>query len=389
MAKATLEAVPSSAGLRLDDLVAATPASRDRYVDFLRVACIGVVVFGHWLSALVDWKDGALSVRNAVGLVPGLWCTTWLLQVMPLFFFIGGFSNLTSIESTLRRGESAVSFLRSRLVRLLRPVAVFLGVWFVVLVALQLAGVLKPVHVRSTVLLFGPLWFLVVYLAITALTPVMRILHLRFGIATVAVMAALAVGMDVMRFSLRVPVVGWANFAFVWLLAHQLGFFYADGTLARARRRVHLAIALGGLAGLLLLTHIGAYPKSMVGTGFERVSNMTPPTVCILLLTFWLVGAAMYFRGWANRWLAHPGPWKTVIAANSVVMTVYLWHITAYAATFGLLALVGFVSSPPGSARWWLERSIWLVVPGLVLAFLMVMFSRFERPTHRPRASAR
>jgi len=310
MAKATLEAVPSSAGLRLDDLVAATPASRDRYVDFLRVACIGVVVFGHWLSALVDWKDGALSVRNAVGLVPGLWCTTWLLQVMPLFFFIGGFSNLTSIESTLRRGESAVSFLRSRLVRLLRPVAVFLGVWFVVLVALQLAGVLKPVHVRSTVLLFGPLWFLVVYLAITALTPVMRILHLRFGIATVAVMAALAVGMDAMRFSLRVPVVGWANFAFVWLLAHQLGFFYADGTLARARRRVHLAIALGGLAGLLLLTHIGAYPKSMVGTGFERVSNMTPPTVCILLLTFWLVGAAMYFRGWANRWLAHPGPWK-------------------------------------------------------------------------------
>ncbi len=80
---------------------------------------------------------------------------------------------------------------------------------------------------------------------------------------------------------------------------------------------------------------------------------------------------------------------ETVIAANSVIMTVYLWHITAYAATFGLLALVGFVSSPPGSARWWLERSIWLVVPGLVLAFLIVMFSRFERPTYRPRASAR
>lgn len=381
MAQATLKVVPAFDGLRLDDLVAATPPSRDRYVDFLRAASITVVVLGHWLSALVGWKDGALSVRNAVGLVPGLWCTTWLLQVMPLFFFIGGFSNFTAVESALRRGETAVSFLRSRLVRLLKPTAVFLGTWFVVLVCLQLAGVLKPVHVRSTVLLFGPLWFLVVYLAITALTPVMRSLHLRFGIAAVAVMAVLAVGMDVLRFSLKVPAVGWANFAFVWLLAHQLGFFYADGTLTRARRRVHLAIALGGLAGLLLLTNNGVYPRSMVGTGFERVSNMSPPTVCILLLTFWLVGAAMYLRGWANRWLAHPGPWKTVIAANSVIMTIYLWHITAYAATFGLLALIGFVGSPPGSVRWWLERSIWLVGPSLALALLIVLFSRFERPS--------
>jgi fucose 4-O-acetylase-like acetyltransferase len=375
--------------MRLDELAAGTPASRDRYVDFLRAASITVVVLGHWLSAVVGWKDGALSVRNAVGLVPGLWCTTWLLQVMPVFFFIGGFSNFTSVESTLRRGETMTSFLRSRLVRLLKPTAVFLGVWLVVLVCLHLAGVLKPAHVRSTVLLFGPLWFLVVYLVITALTPVMRSLHLRFGIAAVAVMALAAVGMDVLRFSVKVPAVGWANMAFVWLLAHQLGFFYADGTLARARRRVHLAIALGGLAGLLLLTHNGVYPKSMVGTGFERISNMSPPTVCILLLTVWLVGAVMYLRGWVNRWLARPGPWKAVIAANSVIMTIYLWHITAYAVVFGVLALVGFPGSTPGSAGWWLERPIWLAGPAAVLVLLIVMFSRFERPTLRPRAAAR
>jgi len=259
----------------------------------------------------------------------------------------------------------------------------------VVLVFLHLAGVLKSVRVRSTVLLFGPLWFLVVYLVITALTPVMRNLHLRFGIAAVAVMALLAAGMDVLRFSAKVPAVEWANVAFVWLLAHQLGFFYADGTLARARRRVHLAIALGGLAGLLLLTHNGVYPKSMVGTGFERISNMSPPTVCILLLTFWLVGAAMYLRGWVNRWLARPGPWKVVIAANSVIMTIYLWHITAYAIVFGVLALVRFPGSTPGSAGWWLERPIWLAGPAAVLALFIVIFSRFERPTLRPRAAAR
>lgn len=373
--------------VNLKELAEQTPASRDRYVDFLRAASISVVVLGHWLSALVGWKDGALSVRNAVGLVPGLWCTTWLLQVMPVFFFIGGFSNFTSMESTLRRGKSVASFLRSRLVRLLKPTAVFLGVWLVVLVALNLVGILKPVHVRSTVLLFGPLWFLAVYLAITALTPLMRSLHLRFGIAAIAVMVFLAAGVDVLHFAGKVPVAGWLNMAFVWLVAHQLGFFYADGTLARARRRTHLAIALGGLAALLVLTHVGAYPKSMVSTGFERGSNMSPPTICILALTCWLVGAVMYLRGWVNRWLAHPGPWKTVIAANSVIMTIYLWHITAYAAVFGLFALLKFPGSAPGSAGWWLERPIWLVGPALVLSLLIMVFSRFERPTLRPRAA--
>ena len=377
-----------SPGSRLDGLVAATPSSRDRYVDFLRAVSITVVVVGHWLSAVAEWKDGGFSVINVIGLVPGLWCATWLLQVMPIFFFIGGFSNFTSLEGLLRRGDSVVSFLRTRLVRLLKPTVVFIGAWLVLLVALHLAGVLKPAYVRSTAVLRGPLWFLVVYLVITELTPVMRSLHLRFGIVVVAVMALLTVGMDLLRFSLNVPAAGWANIAFVWLLAHQLGFFYADGTLVRVRRRVHLAIALGGLAGLLLLTHVGGYPKTMVSTGFERVSNVFPPTVCIMLMTFWLVGAAIYLRGWANRWLAHPGPWKTVIAANSVIMTMYLWHITAYVATFRLLALVGFAGSPPGSVRWCLERTIWLVGPGLVLALLVVVFGRFERPTLRPRAAA-
>jgi hypothetical protein len=373
--------------VNLKELAEQTPASRDRYVDFLRAASITVVVVGHWLSAVAEWKDGGLSVINVIGLVPGLWCATWLLQVMPIFFFIGGFSNFTSVEGVLRRGEPVVSFLRTRLVRLLKPTAVFIVAWLVVLVALHLAGVLKPAYVRSTAVLRGPLWFLVVYLVITELTPVMRVLHLRFGVVVVAVMALLTVGMDVLRFSLKLPAAGWANIAFVWLLAHQLGFFYADGTLVRVRRRGHLAIALGGLAPLLLLTHVGAYPKSMVSTGFERVSNVFPPTVCIMLMTFWLVGAAMYLRGWANRWLAHPGPWKAVTAANSVIMTMYLWHITAYVATFGLLSLVGFVGSPPGSARWWLERSIWLIGPGLVLFLLIMMFSRFERPTLRPHAA--
>ena len=40
---------------RLDRLVASTPTTRDRVVDFLRAASIVAVVFGHWMIGIVWW----------------------------------------------------------------------------------------------------------------------------------------------------------------------------------------------------------------------------------------------------------------------------------------------------------------------------------------------
>ena len=76
-----------------------------------------------------------LSVRNAVGVVPGTWLLTWVLQVMPLFFFVGGFSNLVSYRSVQRAGGGYRDYLRRRMARLYRPVAVFLAVWAVLGIA--------------------------------------------------------------------------------------------------------------------------------------------------------------------------------------------------------------------------------------------------------------
>ncbi len=374
--------------VNLKELAEQTPASRDRYVDFLRAASITVVVLGHWLSTLAVWKDGTLSARNAVGVVPGLCYSTWLLQVMPVFFFIGGFSNFRSLEGTLRRGETAPRFVKARLARLLKPTGVFILVWLVILLGLHLAGALTPGYFDTVRFLVAPLWFLLVYLLITALTPVTYGLHRRYRISALVVLGSAAAGIELVRFLLSMPDARWANVIFVWMFAHQLGYFYADGTLARARQRAHAAMALAGLVALLVLTHSGLFPKSMIGTGFERDSNMFPPTVCLVALTFWLVGAAMYMRRVANRWLARSRAWQVVVAANSVIMTAFLWHMPAYAAAFALLNVVGFSDSAAGTARWWLERPIWLVAPGLVLALLIVMFSRFERPTLRPRVTA-
>ncbi|WP_306514020.1 acyltransferase family protein [Janibacter hoylei] len=80
-------------------LAAATPDTRNRVVDLYRAVAIGVVVLGHWLMAAVVVRDGELAMANTLDLVPPLQGLTWVLQVMPLFFLVGGYANATSWRS--------------------------------------------------------------------------------------------------------------------------------------------------------------------------------------------------------------------------------------------------------------------------------------------------
>jgi len=371
---------PSSSLRGLDELALKTPPSRDRYVDLLRAASILVVVFGHWLSSLISFEGGFLSVRNAVGIVPGTWLATWVLQVMPVFFFIGGFSNAAALESTLRRGGTVASYMRTRLVRLLKPVVVFLLVWVAILAGLLLSGAVGSQFIRSLVVLFGPLWFIIIYLVVVLLAPLTHRLHRRFGLKVPLALALAAAGLDVLRFALNRPALGWPNIVLVWAFAHQLGYFYADRSLLRGGRRLFAALAVVGLAGLLVLTNIGRYPKSMVGTGFERISNMSPPTVCILFLALWLVGGAMLLREPLSRWLDRPGPWKSVVFTNSIIFTVFLWHLPAFVLVFFLTRWAGLAEPAPGTGLWWLLRPVLICASAAILTPLVLVFARFERP---------
>jgi len=374
---------PWFASSRLAELAAQTPASRDRYVDFLRAFSITVVVIGHWISAVVLIGDNGIKVYNAVGAIPGTWVTTWVLQVMPLFFFVGGFSNLVSLDAFKRRGEPVSAFLRTRAVRLLKPTSIFLGVWFFIFVLLTVLFKVETQVAKASILVLGPLWFLGVYLIVTLVAPLMRELHRRYRVWLLVIPVVLTILIDLLHFWLKIPAVKWANVAFVWFFVHQLGFFYADGSLTRAPKRAHIAMTLGSLGCLLVLTNIGVYPKSMVGTGLEKVSNMSPPTVCIVVLTCWLVGAAMLLRDPLNRWLARQRPWMAVILANSMIMTLYLWHLTAYAIAFLLFYLIGFGCKAVGTPLWWLQRPVWIVVSAIILMGILRIFARFERPARR------
>src|SRR6266542_2620998 len=218
----------ASAKRGLDEMVSRTPAARDRYVDFLRAVSILAVVFGHWFIALIVWRRGVIAVYSAVGVTSGLWLATWVFQVIPVFFFVGGFSNATSYDAAMRRGIGTATFLRSRAERLLKPTAIFLGSWLVIELVLHIldrggTGLVRGVRLRST-LPFGPLWFLAVYLGIVMLSPLTSRLHHRYRLSIPFVLVAIAVLVDVLAFAADVPHIRWVNLAVVWSLAHQLGY---------------------------------------------------------------------------------------------------------------------------------------------------------------------
>ena len=79
---------------------------RNRYADLLRVVAIGGVVYGHWLLISVTYRNGQLSGLDALDYVSwGRWLT-WLFQVMPVFFLVGGYVNAQSWMAHHARGES-------------------------------------------------------------------------------------------------------------------------------------------------------------------------------------------------------------------------------------------------------------------------------------------
>jgi hypothetical protein len=368
------------------ELAAATPDTRDRYVDLLRVASLGVVVVGHWLMAVVlVGRDGAVSATNVLTIVPSLQPVTWLLQVMPVFFFVGGFSHAVALASLRRRGGGYVEFVRSRAERLIRPTAVFIGVWLALALAIEITGHHRGVLALATGTVAQPLWFVGVYLGVVALAPVMWRLHRRtHPYAVAAVLATAAVAVDTLRFAGDVPYVGFLNVALVWLAVHQLGFAYADGTLP-GRRRVAVALAAGGFVAVLALTTVGPYPVSMVGMPGERVSNMSPPTVALLAHAAWLIGLVLLVRGPVSGWLRRPRVWRNVITANGLAMTAFLWHLTAMFAATALTMAIGLAQPEAGSLTWWLLRPLWIVALAALTFGLVAAFRRADRP--RPAGS--
>jgi fucose 4-O-acetylase-like acetyltransferase len=349
-------------------------AERDRFVDLVRGGSIVLVVLGHWLVADLVWADGRLEETSALAEAPALWPLSWLVAVIPLFFFVGGFSNARSWAGTTRRGEGYGTFVDRRMHRALVPLLVYLAVVVPLGLLVDLGGGLG---VRAGgAMLLQPLWFLGVYVVVVALTPVTLAAHRRWGWAVPAALLLVAIVVDLLVLVGGQAWVGTVNVFVIWFLVHQLGYVYGDGRLTPAVA----AVLATGLVGAVVLTQVDAlpYPSTMVGAGAE-VGNMHPPNVVAMALGIGAVGAAVLARPVLERWLARPRVWRAVVVLNLSVMTLYLWHQAASVLAARLVLPLGVPAPEPGTVSWWALRLFWLVLPGLVLVALVAVFGRFER----------
>jgi fucose 4-O-acetylase-like acetyltransferase len=364
-----------------DVIAARTPSDRDRWADALRAGSLLVVVIGHWLMVVVS-DDG--QIGNTLALVPALQPLTWVLQVMPLFFLVGGVAHAHTLESQERRGGTRrgryAAFLHGRAARLLRPTLAFLAVWLAFGVVADRAGWTAgseaTLVVAALVMVPQLLWFVGIYLGVAALAPAMWRLHRRWGLWAVVALAAGACLVDAVRFGGGPAAVGNLNFALVWLALHQVGFSWRDGRLTTT---VGAAIAVGGAVGLVLAVTAGPYPVSMVGLPGADVSNMSPPTVALLAQGFMIIGVAALARGPMARVLDRPRVWAAVVGAGRFAMTAFLWHLTALLVTVFTVRELHLALPAVGSAAWWWSRPVWFLVLLVPTAALVAIFVRFDR----------
>lgn len=367
----------------------ATAPGRERTVDLLRAGAIGAIVLGHWLAIGIIEANGAINGINALREVGWAHPLTWLFQVMPLFFFIGGYANAASLEGHGRRGGDALGWVLGRYDRVVWPTSVLLMVLVVAVATARLAGVDHDVAATGAWLATVPMWFLLIYLAVLAVSPVAFAAHRRWGLVVpLALVAVVGIG-DLARLGLDQSWIGHINYFAAWAAVHQVGFAWRDGRLP-ARARLGVPLAALGLVSLLALTVLGPYPVSMVGVPGQDVQNTAPPTLALMALAAAQIGVTLSLRERASSWLHRSRPWMVVVAVNSVILTIFLWHMAAAIFAAVILYATGILPVVPvGSAEWFMLRIPWLVVCLVVLAGLVAAFGAIERTVPASRKGAK
>ncbi len=370
------------------ELAAKTPAERNRYVDFLRAVSILVVITGHWLIVALFYHDGSLTIGDLLSIQPKAQWSTWLFQVMPIFFIVGGYANAVSLESARRREAGYADWLAGRLYRLVTPLLALLLSWALLAVILRFVGVSRDVVGLASRAALIPTWFLAIYIMVVVLAPATYIAWRRWGFLSFAAFAVVGAFVDVAFFAADLKWLGWSNYFWVWLSVHHLGYAWRDGRLGSPARL--LAYSSLGLLALVLLVFKGPYPLAMVGSPDEGLSNSLPPKITLLALGVFQFGLLLSIEGPMRRMLSGVRIWAATVLINSMIMTVYLWHLTVMVIIVSLAYLAGGfgLGLEPGSSEWWMTRPLWIGILYAALLPVALPLAWFERQSRPADAAA-
>ncbi|MFC6012161.1 acyltransferase family protein [Nocardia lasii] len=348
-----------------------TPADRDRFLDLVRISSLVVVVVGHCLMLTVTVSGETVHFGNVLADLPALQPITWVLQVLPLFFFAG----VAAGARGLGPGVSWGAWLFRRTQRLVRPLGYFLlasAVLVAVADRVLAPGWQRPLAVTSVQLL----WFLGMYLAVLACVPLLAatVTSTRRMFAAVAVIAVVTAVVDAVRLNGGPAELGYAT-VIVWLVPAILGIGYLRALLAR---RVAAVLACVVLLADVLLVLVGPYEVSLVTVPGQRLSNLAPPSLLLAGHAVVLCCAAVAVAPWARRLAARPRVWWWTVIGNTGAMTLYLWHMPALLSVLVLSHLAGVDRAGPSEPGFWLLTAAQLAATAALTGVLFITLRGLE-----------
>lgn len=341
----------------------------DSLLTFVRSMALVVVVLWHWVFTTIRWDGNGPHSGNPLHLVPGGFVLTWFLQVMPLFFIVGGWTSMKSYERSVAR-RAQESWVRKRIFGLVAPV-------------LPLVGALMATKIFLSAWLFGvvllaasPLWFLAVYVPLTILTPTLVRTHRRAPHLFLALSIGAVLAVQYARFALGVSGTALILLSFlgVWGTVYQLGFFFER--VRNNRRLAQLCVSVG-LSGIILGGAFG-YSLSMVTRVNDTVSNMGPPTSQIVFLGLFQIGLVGVLQQQLRCFASRPRVERFIDAVGSSQMKIYAVHLPIWVAVLIALRNTPLALADRATHSWLALRPLWLLLPGAIL-FYVVKSSAMSR----------
>jgi len=363
------------------------PSTRDTGIDFVRALCVLGVVLLHSMMVGVTVTAAGPVFENASDGTAWIAPLSWILQVMPLFFVIAGFSGLLSYSRLHAGGGTPAEFIAGRIHRLLLPAVFTIGIIGVALAAMAHVGVPADLIAVAGFRYSQPLWFLGVFLFCQAMLPVLVKAHYRAPLVTIGALAAASVAVDVMRAATGIDGLGFVNLAFVWVTLQQLGFFLADGSIGALSRRTRALSAVAAVSALIFTFVSGIYSPDLI-------ANINPPTAALLLVGIAHTAVLSLFREHLKRFSRQRAVAAFIGFVTPRTMTIYLWHMPVLLAMAGAAAIFSLVSGVAlpalNSFEWWLGRPFWLATALALTVAVVLVFARIEaRPTPKAAASLR
>ncbi|HTI76801.1 MAG TPA: acyltransferase [Mycobacterium sp.] len=358
---------------------AATPASRDRAIDVIRIVSLVGVVVGHTIMATSTLRDGVFIWTNLLTASPVFQALTWVFQIMPLFFFAGVAASIDSPPQAggapRTPGSSWGNWLMRRCTRLYRPVFYYLAFWWV---ALAVLSTVLPEHVYEPVagISIQLLWFLGAYVIVLATVPLLARITTagRLAAAVVGTYAVIAT-VDAIRINVDgLSALGYLNMA-VWLIPGMFGVAYRRRLLAS-----NSALALGVvmLVVNVALLMFGPYELSLVGIDTQHLKNMTPPSLLLaghaIMMCAFAIAAAPAIARWARR----PRVWWLAAIGNSGAMTLYLWHIPPLLAMHLVFDYLGHPRFDPSAPGFIALSIVQLAIMGVLVGLVFVTLRPLE-----------